>query len=272
VEPATQPVRFLDPRPFWGEWMPTLVEAFLLGAARLDTAGTESNIPRKGPLVVLLAPHSGWIEPVAVDACFQRAKRPCPLWMTKGENRGLPRFFMGDRFIAITRERPEPSLVRTMQRVLLQSGVERPHPAPAIGTAIEGTRRGNPDDREDLRTLGPFKTGLVRIAIRTRTPILPVVVLGSHRFEPRLQETWDDYGSWGALVALLRLRARRQPLTARVLPVYREHLDERGAPGRPTRLRDRAEWHTRRVGEGLVEEILALEPGYPLGAFQQSDQ
>jgi 1-acyl-sn-glycerol-3-phosphate acyltransferase len=271
VEPSPQPespigpIRFVDPQPFWGEWMPTLVESFLIGAARLDTAGTERNIPRQGRLVVLLAPHSGWIEPVAVDACFERVGRPCPLWMTKGENRGLPRFFMGDRFIAINREQPEPSIVRILQDVLLQTGAERPHPAPALGTAIEGTRRGNPDDRSDIRTLGPFKTGLVRIAIRTRTPILPAVVLGSDRFEPYLQETWDEMGTWGALKTLLRLRVRRQPLTARILPVYTEHLEDERHPERPTRLRDRAEWHTREVGERLVKTILDLEPDYPVG-------
>ena len=53
---------------------------------------------------------------------------------------------------------------------------------------------------------------------------------------------------------------------------YREHLEEEGIPGRPTRLRDRAAWHTRRVGQRLVKEILALEPGDPLGAYQQRDQ
>jgi 1-acyl-sn-glycerol-3-phosphate acyltransferase len=254
-------------QPFWAEVMPTLVESFLLGAAIIDTAGTEHNIPLQGPLVVLLAPHSGWIEPPAVDACFQRVRRPPPLWVTKGENRGLPRLFLGNRFIALNRERPEPSIVRTLQRVLSQRGVTSPHPTPALGTAIEGTRRGNPDDRDDLRTLGRFKTGLVRLAVRTRTPILPVVVLGSHRFEPRLQETWDNSGAWGALKALLRLRARRKPLTVRVLPPYREHLDDAKHAERPTRLRDRAEWHTRGVGERLVETILELEPDYPLGSW-----
>jgi 1-acyl-sn-glycerol-3-phosphate acyltransferase len=265
----TQPIRFLDPQPFWADVMPSLVESFLLGTTVLDTAGTECNIPLQGPLVVLLAPHSGWIEPLAVDACFGRVGRPCPLWVTKGENRDLPRFFMGDRFMALNREQPEPSIVRTLQRVLVQSGVEAPHPAPALGTAIEGTRRGNPDDRQDLRTLGPFKTGLVRIAVRTETPILPVVVLGSDRFTPLLQETWDEHGTMGALKALLRLRTRRQPLAARVLPVYREHLEDESVPGRPTRLRDRAEWHTRRVGERLVAGILELEPGYPLGTWDR---
>ena len=272
MEPSTQPIRFVDPRPLWGDVMPSLVEAFLVGTAQLDTAGTEHNIPLQGPLVVLLAPHSGWIEPLAVDACFGRVRRTSPLWMTKGENRGLPRFLLGDRFIALNREQPEPSIVRIMQRVLLQSGVEPPHPAPALGTAIEGTRRGNPEDREDLRTLGPFKTGLVRIAVRTRTPILPVVILGSDRFEPRLQETWDETGTWGAIKVLLRMRAHRQPLTVRVLPVYHEHLDDAKHPERPTRLRDRAEWHTRGVGERLVEAILELESGYPLGAFQPRGQ
>lgn len=274
MEPSTQPtndsgpIRFVDPRPWWGDVMPALIEAFLIGAARLDTAGTEHNIPVQGPLVVLFAPHSGWIEPAAVDACFGRVGRPCPLWMTKGENRGMPRFFMGDRFIAVNREQPEPSMVRMMQRVLLQTGVESPHPAPALGTAIEGTRRGNPEDREDLRTLGPFKTGLVRIAVRTETPILPVVVLGADRFAPRLQEAWDKMGLWGAIKTLLRLRTRRRPLTVRVLPLYAEHLEDARHPERPTRLRDRAEWHTREVGERMVEAILELEPEYPLGALR----
>lgn len=265
MAPQDHPIRFLDPQPAWADWMPSLVEAFLLSTAHLDTAGTERNIPLQGRLIVLLAPHSGWIEPLAVDGCFVRTTRPCPLWMTKGENRSLPRFLLGDRFTAIDREQPEPSIVRLLQRVLLQTGVETPHPAPALGTAIEGTRKGNPDDPEDLRTLGPFKTGLVRIAIRTETPILPVVILGSDRFIPHLQETWNEQGTWGALMSLIKLRARRQPLTARVLPVYQEHLEDKEHPERPTRLRDRAAWHTKAVGERLVQTILELEPDYPVG-------
>jgi 1-acyl-sn-glycerol-3-phosphate acyltransferase len=137
-------------------------------------------------------------------------------------------------------------------------------PAPALGTAFEGTRFGNPDDPADVRTLGPFKTGLVRVAQRTHTPIVPVVALGIDTMLSNLEEVYKGEGTLQAYQELRRLRARRHPVQVRVLPLYTAHLAEQdGAPSRQPRVR--AEWHTARLREQMVAEILSLEPGYPVG-------
>jgi 1-acyl-sn-glycerol-3-phosphate acyltransferase len=256
----TSRIRFVDPQPFWADIVPTLLEAFLRGTMTLDTAGSEANIPLQGKLMALFAPHLGWAEVVAVDACFQRAGRAYPLWVTKGENRGLPRFWLGNRFIALDRDHPEPSVVRALYQVLQHPTSKVP---PALGSSIEGTRFGNPDDRDDLRTLGRFQTGLVRIAVRTGTPILPVVVLGTDQIIPRLEETWDEVGTRGTLKVLAQQRRDPKPVLARCLPVYRDHVEEEGQTG-GRRLRERVEGHARRLGEIMVAQIQELEPGYPL--------
>ena len=142
---------------------------------------------------------------------------------------------------------------------------------PALGTAIEGTRFGNPDDPKDVRTLGEFKTGLVRVAMRTGTPIVPIVTIGTDRMLTNLEEVYKGEGTLRAFQELQRLRANRQPVQVRVLPLYTTHLSpeaeaEAGAPRRP---RTRAEWHTQRLREQMVAEILALDPAFPAVARPQ---
>lgn len=254
------PVRFLQRRPPWTDWMPRLVEGYLMGLVEMESAGSEAHIPETGPLVVLFSPHSGWMETVLIDACFQRVGRPAVLWMTKAENRGLPRWLLGDRFIGIDREQPEPRVMRILHQVLSESI----SPAPALGTAFEGTRFGNPDDPADVRTLGPFKTGLVRVAMRTRTPIVPVVALGTDVLLSNLEEVYKRGGALRACQELQRLRAHRQPVQVRVLPLYTAHLSRGGGAPRG-RTRVRAEWHTQRLREAMVDQILALDPGFPVG-------
>ena len=254
------PVRFLQRRPPWTDWMPKLVERYLMGMVEMETAGSEVNVPATGPVVALFAPHAGWMETVLVDQCFERVGRPHILWVTKAENRGLPRWLLGDRFIGIDRDQPEPSVMRLLHRVL-QDSVS---PAPALGTSIEGTRRGNPDDPEDMRTLGAFKTGLVRVALRTGTPIVPVVTMGTDAFLSNLEELYKGEGPLRAYQELRRLHRHRLPVQVRVLPLYTAHLaQEDGAPSR--RPRARAEWHTERLREKMVAEILAVEPGFSIG-------
>jgi 1-acyl-sn-glycerol-3-phosphate acyltransferase len=247
--------------------MPRLIEWYLMRLVEMETAGSEARIPPTGPVVVLLAPHSGWMETILIDTCFQRVGRPAPLWMTKAENRELPRWLLGDRFIGVDRRQPEPRVMRALHRALLHSV----SPAPAVGTAFEGTRFGDPDDPEDVRTLGPFKTGLVRVAMRTGTPIVPVVALGTDEMLTGLEEVYKGEGTLRAYQELQRLRARRTPVEVRFLPLYSAHLDqEDGAPSRQPRVR--AEWHTARLREQMVAEILALEPGYPVGREGEGTQ
>jgi 1-acyl-sn-glycerol-3-phosphate acyltransferase len=255
------PVRFLTKRPPWTDWIPWLIQEYLMGMVEMETAGSEANIPPTGPVVLLFCPHSGWMEAVLLDKCFERVGRPATLWMTKAENRGLPRFLLGNRFIGVDREHPEPSVMRVLHKVLQESV----SPAPTLASSIEGTRFGNPDDRQDVRTLGPFKTGLVRVALRTGTPIVPAITLGTDALGPGLEEVYKGEGTLAAYRELMRLRAHRTPVEVRFLPLYTAHLAvEDGAPSRKTRVR--AEYHAECLRELMVAEILAIEPGYPVEA------
>jgi 1-acyl-sn-glycerol-3-phosphate acyltransferase len=254
------PVRFLTKRPPWTDWMPWLMQEYLMGIVEMETAGTEVHIPKTGPVVLLFCPHAGWMEAVVLDKSFERVGRPAVLWMTKAENRGLPRWLLGDRFIGVDREHPEPSVMRVLHAVLKESV----SPAPALGTSIEGTRFGNPDDPADVRTLGAFKTGLVRVAMRTGTPIVPALTLGTDTLASGLEEVYKAKGTLAAFRELRRLRRNRHPIQVRFLPLYTAHLSkDDGAPSRKPRVR--AEFHTEQLRQQMVAEILAIEPDYPVG-------
>ena len=55
-----------------------MLEAYLLGTVRIETGGTEAEIPAQGAVVAAFAPHSGWIESVVIDDCFRIAGRTWP--------------------------------------------------------------------------------------------------------------------------------------------------------------------------------------------------
>jgi 1-acyl-sn-glycerol-3-phosphate acyltransferase len=235
---------------------PRLVEGYLMGTVEMETGGTETLIPAKGRLIVAFAPHSGWIESMAIDACFDRAGRPWPVWLTKADNRSLPGVLAGRRLICMDRQTPEPRTVRRIYGLLQQPGA-------ALATSLEGAILSNPHDEDDLRTLGPFKSGIARFAIRALVPILPVLVLGAQTVAGRLEDVWKEQGTLQAYRAIHHLRKHRTPLTVRWLPLYRDHLTEnRELHGR--RLGARAKAHTDQIREQIVAALLEIDPHYPI--------
>ena len=234
-----------------------MLEAYLLGTVRIETGGTEAEIPAQGSFVAAFAPHSGWIESVVIDDCFRIAGRTWPTWLTKEENRSLPRFITGDRAICVDRDTPEPGVMRTIYALLQQ-------PNAVLATAFEGTRLGNPQDPEDLVTLSAFKPGPVRIASRAQVPVLPIVVLGAERVVPHLDRVWHRQGMFAAYREIHLKRAEPQPIRVHVLPLYRGHLAEGFSRGK--RQRESADRHTRILHEMLAARIRELDPHYPLGS------
>ena len=250
-----QPAQLAYPESFWRQIVPGAIETYLLRTVKVDTGGSEANIPAEGPLISVFAPHSGWIESMVIDRCFTRAGRTWPAWLTKRENRALPRILRGSRVICMDRQSPEPRLVRSIYALLRQ-------PNGALATSIEGTRFGNPQNPEDLLTLGDFRTGPVRFAARARVPILPVVLLGSARVAPRLEEAWPSQGTVSAFRQIRKLLADPQPIRVRFLPLYQDHLRDgspRGRTGRASALS-----HTNRLRAVFASKILELDPTYPV--------
>ena len=260
---GAQPTDLVYPEPFWRKIIPEAIEAYLLRTVRVDPGGTEANIPADGPLVSVFAPHSGWIESMIIDRCFTRAGRTWPAWLTKRENRALPRVLRGSRVICLDRQNPEPRLVRSIYALLNQ-------PSGALATSIEGTRFGNPQDPEDLLTLGTFKTGPVRFATRAGVPILPVVLLGSERVASGLEQAWPRHGTGSALRQIQGLVAAPQPIRVRFLPIYRDHL--RAIGPRVSTRQASARFHTSRLRTIIAAKILELDSSYPIGASDQLEE
>jgi 1-acyl-sn-glycerol-3-phosphate acyltransferase len=248
------------PEPFWRKVVPQAIETFLLRTVRVDTEGSEANIPPVDPLVSVFAPHSGWIESMIIDQCFVKAGRAWPAWLTKRENRSLPSILKGSRVICLDRRDPEPRLVRSILDLLSQ-------PEGALATSIEGTRFGNPRNPTDLLALGDFRTGPVWFAVRAKVPILPIVVLGSAKVACNLEETWPTEGTGNAFREIQRLAADPQPICVRFLPLYKDHLRNvvtQGKKGRESNAH-----HTRRLRDIFVESILTIDPTYPVRTRDQ---
>jgi 1-acyl-sn-glycerol-3-phosphate acyltransferase len=255
-----RPAHLSYPPAPWREIVPWLVEAYLLRAVQIETSGSEVRIPKRGALVAVFAPHSGWIESIVIDESFRRVGRGRPVWLTKAENRSLPRILSGDRIVCVDRQHPEPSAIRTIHRLLEQPDI-------ALASSLEGTRFGNPQDPEDITTLGEFKMGMVRFAIGARVPILPAVVLGAERVAPHLEQVWRSQGILGAYHQFRQLTAHPERIQVRFLLPYLDHLQEEGDL-RGSRLRRRAAFYTTRLRQVLIAQILELDPNYPLGSCQ----
>jgi 1-acyl-sn-glycerol-3-phosphate acyltransferase len=82
-----------------------------------------------------------------------------------------PAFRMGD-FIPVDRENPEAALAS------IELAVQRAKKGLSFLAFPEGTR--SRDGR-----LQPFKTGVFRVAIEAKMPIVPVACVGAHRILPR---------------------------------------------------------------------------------------
>jgi hypothetical protein len=108
---------------------------------------------------------------------------------------------------------------------------------------------------------------MVRIAIKARVPILPIIILGADKISPWLDQIWQEQGYLAAFRTIRYQRAHPQTLEIRFLPAYQDHLQEDGAHlGR--KLRQRAAFHTSRLGEMFAAKILEIRPDYPLGALK----
>lgn len=78
----------------------------LLPAGKIETMGTEEQIPLYGPLMCLFIPYSE-IEPQFIDYAIRKRGRQPPVWVVKMEDKDLPYFLRGDRrLIYVDREQP----------------------------------------------------------------------------------------------------------------------------------------------------------------------
>jgi len=228
--------------------------------ARIETGGTEENIPEKGRLVVAFMPHSGFLEPILVDKVLSEKRGGPAVWVTKKESKDLPDFLLSSRrFIYVDRENPGPSSVRAVNNVLK-------NPDGTIASALEGTRYSNPENPNDVLTLGKSLPGLMRFSYESRAPIVGVVVLGVDKILPSLDKAVKEKGMGEALKLVAKGIISPVDVQMRFLPPYNDHLSEI-ANGINNKKNDFIERHNERFTDQLIEEIRKIDPSYPFGFY-----
>jgi 1-acyl-sn-glycerol-3-phosphate acyltransferase len=136
----------------------------------LDVTGLE-NIPRQGPVIIYFN-HVNFLDVLLACAVIPREVVP----LSKAENFRHPILGLIARAygaIPVRRGEADTSAIRRALAVL-QEGK-------ALLIAPEGTRSGH-------GRLLPAKDGLTYLAVRTRSTLIPVALLGQRAFFRRLQQ------------------------------------------------------------------------------------
>lgn len=176
------------------------------------------NIPGDGP-VILASNHFSFIDSLFIPLLLARPV----VFLGKSdyfEKRSTRWFFKWLKVIPVKRENPRAS------ETALAAGVEVLRGGGVIGIYPEGTR--SPDGR-----LYRGKTGVARLALEARCPVVPVVVFGTRDLQPPGK--------------------RRPKLTGRVRIVY----------GKPLRFdrydgKERDRFALRSVTDEIMYEIMSL--------------
>jgi len=231
--------------------------------AKVETAGSEKNIPANGRLIIGWMPHSGIIEPVLIDEVTKQIGRNPLVVIAKKESTDLPSFIRSNRrFIFVDRDNPAPSTFRAVNSVLEA-------PTATIATALEGTRYSNPNDPNDVLTLGESLPGLMRTSFDTKTPIMGVAVLGSEKILPDLDKTLQNKGVIEAVKLVINTIKNPQDVQIRFLPPYTDHLKE-GFNGKNGENKSEfIQKHNKKFTLKIIDEILKVDPDYPLGFYEK---
>ncbi|MCA8952895.1 MAG: 1-acyl-sn-glycerol-3-phosphate acyltransferase [Planctomycetes bacterium] len=155
------------PNAFWWNISKFAVWAFSKVWFRLRVEGRE-HWPTDGPVIVV-ANHSSYLDPPMVGISS-------PRWLLFLAQAGLARFGPARWWMArvgvtlIDRDAPSKEALR-----LLSDSLRAGHP---VGIFPEGTRSAD-------GAVGPFRSGAEFLVRRSRAPVLPVGIDGSHRAMPR---------------------------------------------------------------------------------------
>lgn len=152
----------------------SLGRAIALGLCRWDVSGLE-NIPVDGPAIIA-ANHVSYLDPPLLGVVTPRPIR----FVAKRELFALPllgRFLQAIGTFPVERRRPDYRAVRQSLRVLQRGEL--------LGIFPEGTRNKQGG-------LKPFLEGVGWLAIKTRAPVIPVVIHGYLPLVPG--STWSRPG------------------------------------------------------------------------------
>lgn len=231
-------------------------ESFFASLGKIEVSGWE-NIPKDGPLVVGYLPHSGWIGAFVINYLIRKVRSP-PVWATRKETfNQVPHILLGDRgYLFLNREYPGKDFFETTSQILN-------HPLGSVATAFEGTRTGNSNDLDDLKTLAKAHLGIVKIATLGNAPILPVLVLGENLIIPQPEKI----PPMGVIFELARAKLRREKpnIQVKFLPVYTNHLDPDYVQWSWLNRKAHLQVHTDQIMRSAIRELLVLDRGYPIG-------
>lgn len=258
----TEKLRYVDPKTTFRDQVDRLINHELRKTAgNLEVTGLE-NIPRNGPFVLGVIPHSGILEAFVVSHLIGEIRTP-PVWATKIENQELPSVLIGNRsYFFLDRDNTGPSFLRNSLQILK-------NPDGIVASAWEGTRFGRKEeDPDDLLTLAPVKHGLLLVATRAGVPLITAVILGTDQVLARLDLIKKEAGTMGVLSAFLRSRfaKNKPPLSIDFSPPYKDHITGERLRGQELdqHLKKHAEMIMRQF---VVPAILKHNPGYPLGPY-----
>lgn len=251
IEPHLQPRDVLD----------TVIEYAFSRLAKVETDGTEENIPTSGNLVIGFMPHSGFVEPPLIDKYLLKRGRKPAVIITKKETQEMPDIILSPRrMIYIDRSNPEITTMKAIKRILST-------PDGMIMSALEGTRFSNPTDPDDVLTLGETKPGLMRLAYESRAPIMGVAILGLDKVLPALDKVVKQDGMVKTLELLSQAVIHPVDVQIRFLPPYTGHLSDEGRKMRGIAVKEYIDHHNRCLTRSIVEEIVKMKPDYPLGPY-----
>jgi 1-acyl-sn-glycerol-3-phosphate acyltransferase len=154
---------------FWWLMKYVLLGPLLRILYRPKTLGLE-NIPAEGP-AILAANHQSFLDDLLLPLMVKKRK---VVFLAKADyfdNWYLRWFFKGANVIPVRRES------KSAAEAALRTGVEALQAGALVGIFPEGTR--SPDFR-----LYRGKTGVARMALEARVPVIPVAILGTYEAMP----------------------------------------------------------------------------------------
>lgn len=134
---------------------------------RMEVIGTE-NIPERGG-VIIASNHVSYLDPAVLTASFNRKI----YFLTKKEvfkNNFISFLLKNLNAISVDRENADILAFKRAINILREEKV--------LGIFPEGARSSNGELQE-------LKLGVIKIAMKTRVPILPVGIIGTHKIYPR---------------------------------------------------------------------------------------
>ena len=134
---------------------------------RMEVIGTE-NVPERGG-VIIASNHVSYLDPAVLTASLNRKI----YFLTKKEvfkNNFISFLLKNLNAISVDRENADILAFKRAINILREEKV--------LGIFPEGARSSNGELQE-------LKLGVIKIAMKTRVPILPVGIIGTHKIYPR---------------------------------------------------------------------------------------